>query len=143
MTSTQPQPHGPQRANEAGLRFERDGSEGPFLADVLLLDGKVKMIDTESLGEFDDGDDRVFTAEPLVYSPLGEFIRSWWVGTAATIDMPEGQMCPRAEFQAVLNGFGTLNWLLFKWKPEQLLQPGKQVWLEAPEDGRFRPPGAI
>jgi hypothetical protein len=57
-----------KEANEAGFRFEPDGSEGPFLGDVLVLDGKVKFVDTEPLGEYEEGDDRRFTAEPLVYS---------------------------------------------------------------------------
>ena len=63
---------------------------------------------------------RTFTAEPLVYSPLGEFIRAWWEGTALKIGMKTGELCPHKAFQDVLNGFGTLNWLLFKWEPSQL-----------------------
>ena len=113
---------GMKEANEAGFRFEPDGSEGPFLGDVLLLDGKVKLVDTEPLGEFDEGEDRFFTAEPLVYSPLGEFFRSWWVGCADKIGMSiDGtKQCPDPKFQEVLNSFGTLNWLLFKWEREKL-----------------------
>ena len=57
-----------KEANEAGFRFEADGSEGPFLGDVLHLDGKIKLVDTEPLGEFDEDEDQRFTAEPLVYS---------------------------------------------------------------------------
>ena len=111
---------GMKEANEAGFRFENDGSEGPFLGDVLHHDGKIKLVDTEPLQEFDDEEDRRFTAEPLVYSPVGDFIRSWWVGVADMIDMKPGEMCPDARYQKVLDGYGTLNWLLFQWKPEQL-----------------------
>ena len=81
---------GLKEANEAGFRFEKDGSEGPFLGDVLHLDGKIKLVDTEPLGEYDEDEDRKFTAEPLVYSPLGNFIRSWWAGVAEIIGNRRG-----------------------------------------------------
>ena len=84
------------------------------------LDGKIKLVDTEPLSEFDEGEDRRFTAEPLVYSPVGEFIRAWWEGTAAKIGMKTGELCKDSRYQDVLNGFGTLNWLLFKWEPKQV-----------------------
>ena len=132
-----------KEANEAGLRFEPDGSEGPFLSDVALAGGdaaagrgklagaaaavgaaaapRVKLIDVETLGEFDEGDDRRFTAEPLVYSPLGEYVREWWEGTATKIGIRSaGELCRDERYLKVLNDFGTLNWLLFKWQPEQL-----------------------
>ena len=51
---------------------------------------------------------------------MGEFIRAWWEGTAAKIGMKTGEMCKDQRFQDVLNNFGTLNWLLFKWEPAQL-----------------------
>ncbi len=51
---------------------------------------------------------------------MGEYIRSWWAGTAAKIGMKTGEMCQDERYQNVLNGYGTLNWLLFKWPPEQL-----------------------
>ena len=35
----------------------RESPVGPFL----LLDGKVQLVDTEPLGEFDEGEDRFFT----------------------------------------------------------------------------------
>ena len=85
---------GMKEANEAGFYFESDGSEGPFLGDVLYLDGKVKLVDTEPLSEYDEGDDRRFTAEALVYSPLGEYIRAWWESTAVKLGMQTGQQCP-------------------------------------------------
>jgi len=133
---------GMQEAHEQGFRFENDGSEGPFLGDVLYLDGKVKLVDTEPLGEYDEGEDRRFTAEPLVYSPVGEYIRAWWMGTAAKLDMKTGEMCKKPQFQKVLDGFGTLNWLLFKWEPSQLeggtiirlLTHGAEAVQEAPHD---------
>ena len=111
---------GLKEANEAGFRFEKDGSEGPFLGDVLHLDGKIKLVDTEPLGEYDEDEDRKFTAEPLVYSPLGNFIRSWWAGVAEIIGMKPNTPCPDPRYQKVLDGFGTLNWLLFQWEPERL-----------------------
>jgi len=111
---------GMREANEAGYRFEKDGSEGPYLGDVLLHDGKVKLVDTESLEEYDDDEDRTFTAEPLVYSPMGEFIRSWWSSMAAKLGMKPNTKCADSRYQAVLDQFGTLNWLLFKWEPDAL-----------------------
>jgi hypothetical protein len=33
-----------KEANEAGLRFEPDGSEGPYLGDMLLHNDKLKMV---------------------------------------------------------------------------------------------------
>ena len=38
-------------AFDAGFYFAEDGSEGPFMGDLLLLDGKVKMVDVEPLTE--------------------------------------------------------------------------------------------
>ena len=111
---------GMREANEVGLRFASDGSEGPFLADVVMLDAKVKLVDTEPLGPFGEGEDTKFTAEPLVYSPLGDYIRSWWDGTAAKLGMGKNELCKDDRFQQVLNSYGTLNWLLFKWPPEEL-----------------------
>ena len=61
-----------------------------------------------------------FTAEPLVYSPIGEFVRSWWVATAAKLNMVPNTQCSNPIFQKVLDQYGTLNWLLFKWEPTQL-----------------------
>jgi len=89
---------------------------------VLLLgdDLKVKLVDTEPLGEYDDGEERRFTAEPLVYSPVGEYIRAWWESTAAKLGMAPNTPCSDKRFQAVLDQYGTLNWLLFKWEPKGL-----------------------
>ena len=111
---------GMKEAHAQGFRFEADGSEGPFLGDVLVLDGRVKLVDTEPLGEYDEGDDQRFTAEPLVYSPVGEYIRAWWTGASAKIGMKTGERCSDERYAKVLDGFGTLNWMLFKWPPEQL-----------------------
>ena len=57
------------------------------------ISSQVKLVDTESLGEYDEGEDRRFTAEPLVYSPLGEFVRSWWNGMSAKLGMAPNTMC--------------------------------------------------
>ena len=111
---------GMKEAHGQGFRFEPDGSEGPFLGDVLFLDGKVKLVDTEPLGEYDEGEDQRFTAEPLVYSPVGEYIRAWWSGASAKIGMKMGERCGDERYAKVLDNYGTLNWLLFKWPPEQL-----------------------
>jgi hypothetical protein len=109
-----------KEAHGVGLRFECDGSEGPFVADVRQHEGKVKLVDVESLGEYEDGDDQRFTAEPLVYSPVGEFVRSWWLSTAAKLHMAPNSRCSNPDFQRVLDRYGAMNWLLFKWKPTQL-----------------------
>jgi len=111
---------GMKEAHGVGLRFECDGSEGPFVADVRQHEGKVKLVDVESLGEYEDGDDQRFTAEPLVYSPVGEFVRSWWLSTAAKLHMAPNSRCSNPDFQRVLDRYGAMNWLLFKWKPAQL-----------------------
>ena len=109
-----------KEAHGVGLRFESDGSEGPFVADVRRHEGKVKLVDVESLGEYEDGDDQRFTAEPLVYSPVGEFVRSWWLSTAAKLNMAPNSRCSNPDFERVLDRYGTMNWLLVKWKPAQL-----------------------
>ena len=58
-------------------------------------------------GRYGDAAERTFTAEPLVYSPVGEYIRSWWEGTAAKLGMRTGEMCADERFQTVLNRYGT------------------------------------
>ena len=127
---------GMKEAHGVGMRFEPDGTEGPFLGDVLSLDGRIKLVDTEPLGEYDEGEDQRFTAEPLVYSPVGEYIRSWWNGMAVMLGMADwskehggyvfgNRKCTDQRFQDVLDGYGTLNFLLFKWEPERL--DGDQV----------------
>jgi len=109
-----------KEAHGAGFRFEPDGSEGPFLGDVLFHKGRVKLVDTEPLGEYEEGDDQRFTAEPLVYSPVGEYLRAWWESTRLKIGMEMNTQHPDKRYAEVLSGYGALNWMLFKWEPERL-----------------------
>ena len=56
-----------KEAHGVGLRFESDGSEGPFVADVRRHEGKVKLVDVESLGDYEDGE--ALAKRGILYSP--------------------------------------------------------------------------
>jgi len=108
-------------AHDAGFYFASDGSEGPFLADVLLHDGKIKMVDVEPLTEAEEGEDVPFNMEALVQSPIGEYVRAWWMATAHKLGIdPNNPGKVSDAHQAVLNNYGTLNWLLFSWDKKDL-----------------------
>jgi len=113
---------GMKDAHEAGYMYESDGSQGPFLSDVVMRDGRVKLLDVEPLrerGEEVDGGE--FSAEALVLSPIGEYVRQWWIHTAKKIGIdPNAPAGVPAPLQRVLDGYGTLNWILFKWERKDL-----------------------
>ena len=69
-------------------------------------------MDTEPLGEYDEGEERHFTAEPLVFSPIGDYIRAWWEGTASKLGMTMNQQADDPRYMSVLNQFGLLGWRL-------------------------------
>lgn len=115
-------------AHEVGLAFEPSGTTGPFPAHVRVVappagspgtlnisDFSVCLTDVEGLQEMSTS----FTAKPLVHSPLGNFIRSWWLATAPKLGVVNGQT-DNQEYAAVLSRYGTLNWLLFSWEDERL-----------------------
>ena len=50
------------------------------------------------------GEDQRFTAEPLVYSPVGEYLRGWWESTRLKIGMEMNAQHSDRRYQEVLNG---------------------------------------
>ena len=53
-------------AHEAGLHYEPDGSDGPFLADVVQHERVVKLMDSEPLREYVDADQLTLRLTPAL-----------------------------------------------------------------------------
>ena len=74
----------------------------------------------------------------VVYSPVGAWIQEWWGRTALKLGMTDGNSKPAdAAVAAVLDKYGTLNWLIFGWPKEQL---GAESLISLMEHGPTRVP---